>query len=291
MEDAPGEKTQTGVDAVPAPGREPSRELVTRAASALVLAAVTLAVLYAGPQPFAVLAAAAALAASFEWSRIVRGAQTDAVLVVHLAAAGLAAVLAALGFAALGLAVVAVGAILAGLLSVGRHPLLSAMGVVYAALPAVALIWLREDEAHGLEAVLLILLAVAATDVAAFACGRLIGGAKLAPAVSPNKTWSGFLGGIAAAALVAAVFGALLGASVARLAGLGLLLGVLAQMGDLAESALKRRFGFKDSGSLIPGHGGIMDRIDGLVFAAVAAGLLALALDPHAPAGALVFGR
>ncbi len=270
--------------------RSGSREVGVRIASGLVMAVVAGGLLFAGPVPFAILAGAAAVLTSFEWSRIVRGEGVDAGLVVQAASGIAAAALTAAGFAALGLAAVLAGAILTGLLCFGRHPLLSAEGVLYAGLPVVALIWLRDDPAYGLQAVLFILIAVVATDVAAFVVGRAIGGPKLAPAVSPNKTWSGFLGGISMAGLAAAGFGVWSGADPVMLGLAGTMLGMLAQIGDLTESALKRSFGVKDSGTLIPGHGGIMDRIDGLVFAAAAAGCVALAINPQAPARALLFG-
>jgi phosphatidate cytidylyltransferase len=267
-----------------------SRDVGVRIASGLMLAVVAGGLLYAGPLPFAVLAGTAAVLTSLEWSRIVRGEGVDAGLVVQVASAVMAAALTAAGFAALGLAAVAAGAILTGLLCFGRHPLLSAEGVLYAGLPVVALIWLRDDPAYGLQAVLFILIAVVLTDVAAFVFGRAIGGPKLAPAISPNKTWAGFVGGIMMAGIAAAGFGVWLGADPVKLGLAGTMLGVLAQIGDLTESALKRSFGVKDSGTLIPGHGGIMDRIDGLVFAAVAAGVVAFAIDPQAPARALLMG-
>jgi phosphatidate cytidylyltransferase len=256
-----------------------------------VLAAVAAGLLYAGPLPFALLVGGVGLAACYEWSRIVRGPDIDAPMIVQMLAVGIAAGLSAFGFAALGLAGVAAGAILVGLLSFGRRPLLSAEGVLYAGLPAVALLWLREDAPNGLYAVLFVFLAVIATDVAAYACGRLIGGPKLAPAISPNKTWSGFLGGISAAGVAAFAFAHWIGAPPPILAVAGLVLGVVAQIGDLTESALKRSFGVKDSGAIIPGHGGVLDRVDGLIFAAVAAGIFALAIDPQAPASALLFVR
>jgi phosphatidate cytidylyltransferase len=267
------------------------RELLIRSLSGLVLAAVALVLLYAGPVPFAVLVGGVGLAASYEWSRIVRGGDIDAPLIVQMATVVLATGLSAFGFAALALAVVAAGAILVGLLTFGRRPLLSAEGVLYAGLPTVALLWLREDAAHGLPAVLFVLIAVVATDVAAYACGRLIGGPKLAPAISPNKTWSGFLGGITAAGLAAYAFAHFVGSPPLVLAVFGVVLGIVAQIGDLTESALKRSFGVKDSGAIIPGHGGVLDRVDGLIFAAVAAGIFALAVDPQAPASALLFVR
>jgi phosphatidate cytidylyltransferase len=282
-----GGETGAGPAVAPAAGRE----LVTRFFSGLVLAAVAAGLLYAGPLPFAVLVGGVGLAASYEWSRIVRGGDIDAPLIIHMSTVGLTTVLSALGFAALALAVVAAGAILVGLLTVGRRPLLSAEGVLYAGLPTVALLWLREDVPHGLPAVLFIFIAVVATDVAAYACGRLIGGPKLAPAISPNKTWAGFLGGITAAGVAAYAFAHTIGSPPPKLAAFGLVLGILAQIGDLTESALKRSFGVKDSGAIIPGHGGVLDRVDGLIFAAVAAGIFALAVDPQAPASALLFNR
>jgi phosphatidate cytidylyltransferase len=132
---------------------------------------------------------------------------------------------------------------------------------------------------------------VATADTAAFLCGRVLRGPLLWPRVSPNKTWSGFLGALAASAVVAAFFWLVVpGGSVLRLAATGVALAVVAQAGDLAESALKRRFGAKDAGSILPGHGGVMDRVDGLVAAASAVGLAAVAINMHAPAQALLLG-
>jgi phosphatidate cytidylyltransferase len=267
-----------------------SRELWLRTASGIVMAVIAGGVLYIGGLPFAVLGAVVGVLTSFEWSRIVRDGAIDPGLIVQVFAVVIAAVLAWLGFVALAIAAVIAGSILTGLLCFQRRPLLSAEGVLYAGLPLVALIWLREDQPNGFAAVLLILIAVVATDVAAFIFGRLIGGPKLAPAISPNKTWSGFVGGILTAGLAAAGFAHVIGAGPAMLGIAGVFLGIVAQIGDLTESALKRSFGVKDSGHIIPGHGGIMDRIDGLVFASVAAGFVALALDPQAPASALLFG-
>ena len=154
--------------------------------------------------------------------------------------------------------------------------------------PAIALLWLRGDEPWGFWAVLFVIAVVVATDVAAFICGRTFGGPKLAPAISPNKTWSGLAGGISAAALAAALFTWVTGSSAIELAVLGAVLGAVAQAGDLTESALKRAFGVKDASNLIPGHGGFMDRADGIVAAAIAAALFALYVNPHAPAQALM---
>jgi phosphatidate cytidylyltransferase len=195
--------------------------------------------------------------------------------------------------AGLGLLTLPIGAILAALLSLGRNSLLAAVGVLYAGLPSIALIWLRYDDAQlmGLLAVIFLIVIVATADTAAFVSGRLLQGPLLWPRVSPNKTWSGFIGALAASALVGALFWLVVpGSSLVRLAVVGALLAFVAQAGDLAESALKRRFGAKDAGSILPGHGGVMDRVDGLVAAASAVGLAAVAVNMHAPARALLLG-
>lgn len=150
-----------------------------------------------------------------------------------------------------------------------------AAGLPYIGATALALLWLRTDPVSGFRAVLFVLLVVWASDIGAYAAGRALGGPRLAPAISPGKTWSGAAGGLVAAALV----GLALGGSGGRLAGAllaALLLGLASQAGDLLESAIKRGFGVKDSGSLIPGHGGLFDRLDGLLAAAPVAAVLAM---------------
>jgi phosphatidate cytidylyltransferase len=208
-----------------------------------------------------------------------------------MGAVGVAGVLAAVGFVGLGLLALPIGAILATLLSLGRNSLFSALGVFYAGLPAVALIWLRSDATLGLLAVIFIIIVVIASDTAGFLSGRLLGGPKLWPRVSPNKTWAGFIGALVASSIVGALFClAVPDASVVRLAAAGAMLSLVAQAGDFAESAIKRRFGAKDSSTLIPGHGGVMDRVDGLVAAATAVGLASFVINVHSPAHALLLG-
>ncbi len=152
-------------------------------------------------------------------------------------------------------------------------------GFFYIACGGAALLWLRSDEVAGLSNVLFLLLLVWATDIGAYIAGRAIGGPKLAPAISPGKTWSGAAGGLLAALVVATLESAVEGM---RPGWSGLLvatvLSVASQCGDLAESAAKRYFGVKDSGSSIPGHGGLFDRLDGVLAAAPLAALLALAI-------------
>jgi len=221
----------------------------------------------------------------------VHGREADLVIAVHMGAVGVAGVLAAVGFVGLGLLALPIGAILATLLSLGRNSLFSALGVFYAGLPAVALIWLRSDATLGLLAVIFIIIVVIASDTAGFLSGRLLGGPKLWPRVSPNKTWAGFIGALVTSSIVGALFWlAVPGASVVRLAAAGAMLSLVAQAGDFAESAIKRRFGAKDSSTLIPGHGGVMDRVDGLVAAATAVGLASFVINVHSPAHALLLG-
>ena len=262
-----------------------------RLLSGLGMGAIATAFVFTGTVPFVVLVVVVALLLSWEWSRLVHGPEADTVLAVHLAAAFAAAVLAAFELVGLGLLALAIGAILAMVLSLGRNSVYAAMGVFYAGLPAIAIIWLRSDATLGLLAVVFLILVIITADTAAFISGRLLGGPKLWPRVSPNKTWAGLIGAVLASAVVGACFWfAVTDASPIRLAGTAAVLAFVAQAGDLAESALKRRFGAKDTGNLIPGHGGIMDRVDGLVAGASAAGLMALAVNVHSPARALLLG-
>ena len=226
---------------------------------------------------------------AWEWGRMVRGTQVDAAMSAHIATVTAGIVLTGLGLAGPAILGVLIGTILTGVLSFGRHGFLSSVGVLFTALPGIALLWLRRDEPLGAQAVFFVVGAVVATDVGAYFCGRLIGGPKLWPQISPNKTWAGLLGGVAAAALVGALVARWIpGASLSHLMAAGAVLAVAAQAGDLAESALKRRFGTKDTSALIPGHGGFMDRVDGLSTAAMIAAAGAALFDMTAPARALL---
>jgi phosphatidate cytidylyltransferase len=235
---------------------------------------------------------AAAAAMSWEWGRMVRGPMPDTGMIIHLLAVFLAASLSATDMAGLGVASAFIGAIVVAALAIGTgRAQLSGVGVLYSTLPVVALGWLRGDEPLGFLATIFVLLSVVVTDVAAYAAGRTIGGPKLWPSVSPNKTWSGLIGAVVGASLAGALFSWLSGTGSAQwLASLGGVLAIIAQGGDLAESALKRHFGVKDSGDLIPGHGGVMDRMDGIVTASIVAALIAFAIDAYAPARALLYG-
>lgn len=256
------------------------RNLKLRAASALVLAPVVLVVTYSGGWLFLILCAAAAGGILWEWEHLVVGNSDTRILLP-----GLVALIAALLFVGFGrpgaaTAAIVVGGLFAGGIAGvgGRHggeePRLAAAwaaaGVVYAGLAFIGPAVLRGDPLWGLTAVLFVLITVWATDIFAFLVGKSAGGALLWPRLSPNKTWAGAAGG-----LVGGVAG---GLAVAYASGVGklgmagimaLLLAVSAQGGDLFESAVKRRFGAKDASRLIPGHGGLMDRLDGFLVAAL----------------------
>jgi phosphatidate cytidylyltransferase len=268
-------------------------ELLLRINSALVLVTIALALTYASPQAFAVLITIFITAMAWEWGRLVRGKGFDPVFGVQLAATAVASWTTVNGCPGCALVIVIGGTaavfLIRALREGGREAWWSAAGVYYAGLPAISLIWIRGDAAYGWLAILYIFAIVWTTDTAAYVFGRAIGGPKLAPRVSPKKTWSGFLGGALSAALVGVIFALWMGeTSALKLALLSIVLAMASQLGDLGESALKRFFGAKDSSGLIPGHGGVLDRIDGLIFVALAAALVGWAIDPARPGRALL---
>lgn len=268
-----------------------ARDLLPRLLSGVVLASIAFCLLYAGPFPFAALVLAVTLVMCWEWGHVVRASSADAVLVVHGGTVGGAVLLAALGFAALGLIALLAGTFVVAVLRFGEKARMSAFGVLYIGLPAIALLLLRGAEPYGFHAVLFLLIVVIATDTFAYLSGRLMGGAKLWPRISPNKTWAGLAGGVMMAGVAGAAFSYLLsGGQPLRMAVIGVGLGLVAQCGDLAESAIKRDFGVKDASGLIPGHGGFMDRMDGIVTAAPVAALIGLLVNMYAPARALLLG-
>ena len=242
---------------------------------------IALAVVVAGGWIFALFVGGMVALTALEWSRL-----SDARFGRDYARAGGAIVL-GVGLAATFLAVlnrpgaaigcVAVAALAAGLVARARGsaPLWTSVGIVLIGLPAVALVWLRSLPDIGLSALLWLLIVVWTTDTAAYVVGRRLRGPRLAPTISPQKTWSGLGGGLIGASLASVVMAWALGSErLAYAAGLGAGFAIMAQLGDLAESVLKRRAGVKDSGSLIPGHGGVLDRVDGLLLTAPALALL-----------------
>ncbi|SOC38743.1 phosphatidate cytidylyltransferase [Rhizobium subbaraonis] len=274
-----------------------STELRLRIISAVVLAIVVLAATWAGGFPFRLLAAAMALLVYYEWSTITRlGAVDPRGNAFGWAATALAAVLTVSGEGVLALVTVAVATVLSlAHTAIFKKSYWLPGGIAYAGLTALSLAAIRADDDTGLIAMLFVFAVVWATDILAYFVGRAIGGPKLAPSTSPGKTWSGAIGGtvsaiVAGSALYLSFF-AWPGIWIVLIA---LVLSVCSQVGDLFESFIKRRFGVKDSSRLIPGHGGVMDRVDGLVFACFAAFLLGLAAmatgRPVASTGAFLLG-
>jgi phosphatidate cytidylyltransferase len=247
-----------------------SSPLRTRVLSALVLLPVALGALYAGGLAFALLVALTAVLMAREWDALTGGAGSG--MLGWASSIILLAVL-ALGYhghAGWALLALLPGAlVLAGLSRLGGRPMIwPTLGLFWLGLPSLALLWLRMGD-NGMLAVLWLFLSVWSCDTGAYFAGRGIGGPKLAPRISPKKTWSGLLGGMFLAAVASVLLAVLLQQKDAALfAALGALLALISQCGDLAESALKRHFDVKDSGALIPGHGGILDRVDGVLFAA-----------------------
>ena len=165
-----------------------------------------------------------------------------------------------------------------------QRPLARLAFVLYSIAAVLALLWLRHQPAYGRETILWVLACVWATDIGAYFVGSYAGGARLAPSISPSKTWSGLVGGASATAVVSALCGLAVGAGeTLTLALTGVGIALVAQAGDLLESAQKRRAGVKDSGRLIPGHGGILDRIDGLMAALVFIALVRLSTGGEWP--------
>ncbi len=252
-------------------------ELALRIGSALVLVPLAIGTAYVGGWPFAAFWGAAAIGVLWEWSSLVAAADRRSVLTTGGAAVVLAFALVTANHHLAAVIVLAMGTLGAAALAPAERRMWVAGGVPYAGALGIAPIALRSDGADGFHAMLVLFAVVWATDIAAYFVGRAVGGPKLAVALSPNKTWSGALGGTLAAVVAAVAVGKAVGlTSLFALAMLAVVLSVVAQVGDLFESALKRRFGAKDSSHLIPGHGGLMDRLDGFVTAGVVAALIGL---------------
>jgi len=253
------------------------RELVLRIISALVLAPLAVVVAYIGGWPFVLFWGLAATGVLWEWISLVAPNDRRAVLMLAFAPLALAVALAGSGWLLASVIVAVMGAMSAAALAPAGQRWWVAGALPYAAAIALAPVALGADRDFGFLAIVFLFAVVWSTDIAAYFVGRAFGGPKLMPTVSPKKTWSGAIGGLAAAIAVAVVT-----AQAAGLTGwfdialVAVALSVVAQAGDLFESSLKRRFGAKDSGHLIPGHGGLMDRLDGFVAAATLAALIGL---------------
>ncbi len=237
----------------------------TRFWSAAILGPVALAALCWGGPAWTALMLLQLAVLGYEWGNLA-GLGKASWLPAGLVGSACAAVL--FGFFAgfLGLAAVT-------LFIKRRHGHFAAAGVPYAGICGLSLIWLRNQPGHGLEDTLFLVTVVWGTDIGAYAVGRVFGGKKLAPRISPGKTWSGGIGGFMAAGLTGAAVALFLHGNPLEAALAAGILSLVAQAGDLLESAIKRHLGVKDSGDTIPGHGGLFDRVDGFLTAAPVAAL------------------
>ena len=252
--------------------------LMLRIVSSLVLAPLAIAAAYFGGVVFFAFWAVAALAVLWEWQTLVCGDERNPVLATGAAALAGSGLLIMLDRPGVAIALIALGCFGAAALASNVRRMWCAAGLVYAAALLIAPVLLRRDASFGFAAILFLFVIVWLTDITAYFVGRAVGGPKLMPRVSPNKTWSGAIAGTAAAmvggVIVARQFDV---GGLAAAAAVAFVLSVISQAGDLLESAVKRRFNAKDASQLIPGHGGLMDRLDGFVAAAVAGVLIGTA--------------
>jgi phosphatidate cytidylyltransferase len=256
-----------------------SRDWITRPVFAVLLGGAVIFAIYAGRPYLEFVVAVAVLLAAREWHRMVGKGRFLVELTATTSTIWLA-------FGAFFLwpatifpwAILLIGTYVVLGIGLVRHgnPIWHAAGVLYLGVPALSIIALRDFAPHGAWVLVALFLIVWATDTGALFCGNLIGGPRLAPVLSPNKTWSGTIGGIVAAGIVLAIFIALMGGHSLAAAGFGAAMGVVAHAGDLFESWAKRCFHLKDSGSMIPGHGGVLDRIDSTLAAVVALAVVVL---------------
>ena len=270
----------TGDKAAPAAAEQGSRNLVMRVLAALVLAPLAIAIAYAGGWLWAALVALASIGLYVEWLMIVGLARETRVSASGVAALAIGGICLIAGRIDAALIVLAIGLVAVALVSPERRNW-TATGFLYAAAAEIAAVLVRLDSAEGFVALVFVLLVVWVTDIGGYFAGRGIGGPKLWPRVSPKKTWAGAVGGFVASLVIAVGFVPLdpnkmdpqLAIKMGPLLLVAAFLSIVSQLGDLFESAVKRRFGVKDSSQIIPGHGGLLDRLDGLVAAIVVAAI------------------
>lgn len=250
-----------------------SSNLYMRVVAALVLAPLTIAIAWIGGWPWACIVIAAAALLYFEWLMIVGASGNRFAVATGIAALAIAGILVMTRSTDLALGVLAAGVAIAAAVARGQRGWVAG-GLVYAAAALIGAIIVRRDADFGFVALMFVLLIVWVTDIGGYFAGRGIGGPKLWPRVSPKKTWAGAVGGLVLSLVIAAAFAWLGYGKMLPLLLLGTVLSIVSQFGDLFESAVKRRFDVKDSSHIIPGHGGLLDRLDGFVAAIVLAALI-----------------
>lgn len=253
-------------------------ETAQRAITAVAFAAPAAAALLLGPPLLTIFVGGIALVMAWEWTRVTGAAFFGLTGLVLAGGLATAVVLAGFGLFPWAFGAMAAGAALSCVAAAARgrtHAISIAVGALYIGVPALSLLWLYGRAGYGRDLVIWLICIVVASDVGAYFAGRSIGGPKLAPRISPGKTWSGAVGGLALALAVGAALGSALGlAGLPILAAGAVVLAAISQIGDLLESAVKRAYRVKDAGSILPGHGGMMDRVDGIVAALAAAALI-----------------
>ena len=270
-----------GVEPVSGPGGTgkplSASNLALRVVSAAILAPLALLTAYYGGWSFALFWGVAALAVLWEWIALVAGNSYRLMFFCCAGALAVASFVALHGRPVVALLMVGLGALAAAIFAPSERRLWVTLGIGYAGAMLLAPMFLRSDSAYGFAVIVLLFAVVWTTDVVGYFVGRGFGGPKLLPAVSPKKTWSGAIGGTAGAMIVALLVANLFGSfNVLAILIIAFVLSVLAQFGDLLESWVKRQFSAKDSSQLIPGHGGVMDRLDGFWAAAVAGCLIGI---------------
>ncbi len=251
----------------------------------ILLAAIAIGVLYKGGFYFALFIALVTIAAAREWHRMIAGGKfTEEFLVTSLVVILAVCIEVKLPASPWPWAIIAIGAAISFALALVRRRRAGweAAGVLYLGIPALSVVMLRILPMDGFHLLLAFFIAIWATDTGALIVGNLIGGPKLWPALSPNKTWAGFFGGIVVAAVAGGIGFVIVQLGAGRGALFAASVGVIAHMGDLLESWAKRNFRVKNSGGLIPGHGGALDRIDSTLLAAPVLALVVLVagIDP-----------
>jgi phosphatidate cytidylyltransferase len=258
-------------------------DLGKRSLSAIILAPVVLLALFSGGVWAQWLFALIAVLMALEYVSIVHNNDKQQ-FALHVIAGLSAVLLPSVGWVFAAVAIIVAATLVSASLRRGKSSEVNvwwaSSGVPYIALPAMALVMLRADATWGWNALLWLTIVVWVTDICAYFAGRIMGGPKLAPKYSPKKTWAGLIGGMIAAAAASTGVCAYLGLPMIVPALVAPLLAVIAQVGDIYESALKRHFNLKDASNLIPGHGGVLDRVDGLIAAAMVAAIIGFLHNP-----------
>jgi phosphatidate cytidylyltransferase len=270
-----------GVDPVSNSGKAgtslSASNLALRILSAVILAPLAFLAAYLGGVPFAIFWTVAALAVLWEWITMVAGPSYRLMFSACGGAIAVAGFVAWLGRPIAALLMVGLGALAAAIFAPRERRLWVTAGIGYAGALLLAAMFLRADDVLGFAGILMLFAIVWTTDILGYFAGRAFGGPKVWPAISPKKTWSGAIAGALGAMIVAIALSGLFGSfNKLAIVIVALLLSVLAQLGDFFESWVKRQFGAKDSSNFIPGHGGVMDRLDGFWAAALAGCLIGL---------------